>query len=181
MNATDTLIQNKLSLIQNSSITEVLYLITILFDFSTHFVLISLCVAVLIYLYRGKKHSILFIISIFIGVFWVYLLKIYFNIPRPEGSLLETFGSSFPSGHATVSTIFFIMIMYSFDKYLSNTKRTIFNLFCFFGIILVSFSRIYLGVHWFSDVLFGIFLGSLICYLVVWVSDNVRNVKLLRL
>ena len=104
------------------------------------------------------------------------MLKIYFDIPRPDGGVLDTFGNSFPSGHATVSTIFFIMIMYSFDRYLSSVKRNIFNLFCLLGIVAVSFSRIYLGVHWFSDVLFGIFLGSLICYLVVWIGDHVRNV-----
>jgi len=175
MHATDTLIQNQLSLLRTPSVTEFLYLVTIIFDFSIHFILVAICVAILIYLFRGKRHTILFVSAISLGALLVYLMKIYFNVPRPDGGVMEVFGKSFPSGHATVATIFFIMLMYSFDKYLSSAKRNMFNLFCLLGIVLVSFSRIYLGVHWFSDVLFGVFLGSLICYLVVYVSDRVRN------
>lgn len=171
----DFIIQNKFSLLRTSSTTEFFYLITTIFDFSIHFVLIFLCITVLIYLFRGKRHASLFFIAILFGAVSVYFLKIFFDIPRPDGGVSEVFGQSFPSGHATVSTIFFIMLMYSFDKYLSSVKRNIFNLFCLLGIVTVSFSRIYLGVHWFSDVLFGVFLGSLVCYLVVFVSDRVRN------
>lgn len=181
MHATDTLVQGYFSLSRTSLVTEYLYILTIFFNFSLHFILLSFSIAALVYLVRGKNYSVLFLGSLIFGTGIVYALKVYFNVSRPDGGVLEVIGRSFPSGHATIATIFFVMLMYIFDDYLKRPSRVIFNAICMFGIFSVAFSRVYLGVHWVSDVFWGIVLGAIISYLSVLIFKHVRNVKTLRL
>src|SRR3989344_1627874 len=67
------------------------------------------------------------------------------------------------------STIFFVILIYIFDSCFRSRGRVIFNTICLSGIMLVAFSRLYLGVHWLSDVLFGIILGVLISYISIFI------------
>ncbi|HEY0220726.1 MAG TPA: phosphatase PAP2 family protein [Candidatus Paceibacterota bacterium] len=175
MHATDTIIQNYFSLGRTTTLTEFFYLLTILFDFSFHFFVFCICVALLVYLFRGLRHFLIFIISIFSGALIVFLLKHFLEISRPLEGAIEAFGNSFPSGHTTVATIFSICLMYSFDKYFKGVSKFIFNSLCILNIVLVGFSRVYLGVHWVSDIVGGIVLGSVVSYLVILISNHVRK------
>jgi undecaprenyl-diphosphatase len=86
--------------------------------------------------------------------------KIIIARNRPIHQLVDTSGYSFPSGHATMSMIFFALLIYYFKnhisdkifKYLSITLSVIL-------ILSIGFSRIYLNVHWFTDVIAGFALG----------------------
>lgn len=173
MNSFDFYIQNYISLARSTDVTTFMYLVSLLFDFSTHFILMFLSVAFLINLFKNKKDAFVFIFSIFLTTISVYLLKILFDIGRPIDSVVMAFGQSFPSYHSAISTVFFLMLMYIFDENFKPFWRIIFNTFCLSFIILVSFSRIYLGVHWFSDVLAGVILGFLVSY----ISIRIFNVK----
>jgi undecaprenyl-diphosphatase len=163
----DSFIQNYISLIRTAHLTEYMYLLTVLFDFSLHVILMSLCVGLLVYLVRNLSYAVLFLFSLTFGAISVYTLKQIFNVSRPTDIILSVVGKSFPSGHTTIAVIFFIMLMYIFDDYLKPIWRVIFNAFCILSILLVAFSRVYLGVHWVSDILGGIILGSIISYLSV--------------
>lgn len=171
----DIFIQNYISNVRTANLTEFFYLLTSIFDASLHFVLVVVCVSVLLYLFRGKRYGVFFLTSIGLGTILVYILKIAFNVSRPTGGVVEVFSKSFPSGHATIATIFFIMLIYTFDDFLKGLWRHLFNFVSVSMVLLVAFSRIYLGVHWVSDVLFGIFLGCLVCYFVVKFLDKVIN------
>ncbi len=91
------------------------------------------------------------------------LLKVFFARARPEltDMLRETSGYSFPSGHAMGSTLVFGALMYVAVRYFrtKNTRAFVVAL-CLSMIIAISFSRIYLGVHWSSDILAGIAAGT---------------------
>ena len=177
MHSIDIFVQNYFSLIRTAGLTEFMYLLSALFDFSLPFILVSLCVATLVYIIRNRSYALLFILSLAGGAVLVYFLKIFFNVARPPNTVMSVFGQSFPSGHATVATIFFVMLMYIFDSRFKSFGRIAFNTFCIIAILLVDFSRVYLGVHWVSDVVFGILLGSAISYLSVIIFNRLRLTK----
>lgn len=158
----DSTVQSYISLIRTQNVTEFFYLLTVFFDLTVYFVLVTICVAALIYLFRNLKYAFLFLFSLGVGAVVVYVMKNIFNVNRPPDALFTAFGQSFPSWHATISTIFFVMLMYIFDDYFNDFRRHLFNFFSMSMIFLVALSRVYLGVHWVSDVSFGILLGCVI-------------------
>lgn len=167
MNNIDIFVQNYFSLTRTTTLTEFMYVVSYLFDVTLYSLGLFFCVVILVYLFRGWKYFIFFISTSLFSVLLVYLLKIFFNVSRPIGGVVDAFGQSFPSYHATISAVFFIILMYIFDGYFKPFFRAIFNGLCVAMIILISFSRIYLGVHWLSDVLFGVALGVTTSYLLI--------------
>jgi undecaprenyl-diphosphatase len=97
-------------------------------------------------------------------------LKYWTHRIRPANSLISEAEYSFPSGHATLSIIYFLLLLYLFkDEIGSKTKKCIFLILDILIILLIGFSRIYLNVHWFTDVIAGFVLGVLwlgICILI---------------
>lgn len=80
--------------------------------------------------------------------------------PRPAGGLIAETGFSFPSGHAVTAMIFFYLMILLFGEKIKNIWLK--NLFVALNIALIliaGFSRLYLRVHYFSDVLAGFALG----------------------
>ena len=95
----------------------------------------------------------------------VYLLKVVFNTPRPVDAVTYAFGASFPSYHATMSAVFFISLYFSFKDKIGVFYKKSLYIFSIVAVFLVAFSRIYLGVHWFTDVVSGSVLGATISYI----------------
>lgn len=170
MNFIDTFVQNYFVLNRTEGMTDFMYFVTSIFDVTDvwsflRFMIIVLCVSVLIYFVRNAKYSLLFVVVLFVGAVSSYFLKIFFDVSRPAMAVVSVVGQSFPSYHATAATLFFVMLIYIFDDHLMGIKRKIFNFLCILGIFLVAGSRIYLGVHWVSDVVGGMVLGILISYI----------------
>ncbi len=90
-------------------------------------------------------------------------LKASFAVGRPE--LVATLPDSwaFPSGHATSMAMFSGLAAGFVAREFSNEKRWQIYLGFSLPMLLVAGSRLYLGVHWFSDVIGGILLGLSMC------------------
>ncbi len=123
-----------------------------------------LCLTLVFFLAVHKKphHLLQFVIFMSLGALSVWLLKHTFEIPRPTGGIIFEYGYGFPSGHATMATLFLLLLVYSYLSHLKNRLEK--TLFILGGIViagLISYSRIYLGVHSWTDVVGGISLGLL--------------------
>lgn len=98
------------------------------------------------------------------------LLKRILQRPRPtEYRIIEETGYSFPSGHSMISMAFYGYLIYLIYKYVENkyVKWILISLLSVL-ICLIGVSRIYLGVHYTSDVLGGFFIS--ISYLIIYIS-----------
>lgn len=77
-------------------------------------------------------------------------------------------GYSFPSGHAMTATTSFAILMLALAPLMSRAWRTVCWCVAVFSVIGVGFTRVALGVHWFSDVLGGWLLGLTVVALTAW-------------
>ena len=97
------------------------------------------------------------------------ILKLIVRRARPTGfRLIAETGYSFPSGHSMVSMAFYGYLIYLIYKNVRNKKLRWTLMTCFSLLILIiGLSRIYLGVHYTSDVFAGFFfsLGYLVIYI----------------
>ena len=131
--------------------------------------LITLTV-ILFILIKNKKIGLSIFSNLVIITILNQLLKRILQRPRPtEFRIIEETGYSFPSGHSMVSMAFYGYLIYLIYKYVKN-KYVKWILIVLLSILICSIgvSRIYLGVHYTSDVLGG-FLVS-ISYLVLFIS-----------
>lgn len=94
------------------------------------------------------------------GLLFEFLTKLIIQRPRPMNALISAPGYSFPSGHATMAMIFFALIIYAYkDDLEKGWRRNSFIVANIMLFLLVGLSRIYLNVHWTSDVIAGWSLG----------------------
>ena len=146
--------------------------VTPIAKFITNFggaIFLSIATIALLLLIKNKKIG-LSIFSIVIITILNQLLKRILRRPRPtEFRIVEETGYSFPSGHSMVSMAFYGYLIYLIYRYIKN-KYIKWSLIVLLSILicLIGISRIYLGVHYTSDVLGGFLLS--ISYLVVYIS-----------
>jgi undecaprenyl-diphosphatase len=161
---TNELINSYFSTSSNSFLIGFFLILSFLFD-PLSILLISFLLFVLLFFKKFKKESLLFVASSFLGGLLIFLAKEFIQSVRPE-NLYET-GFSFPSGHATISIILFCNLIYFSFNHMKKNNSFLVSSFSLFLIFLVGFSRIYLGVHWFSDILGGVFLGLFVFFLIL--------------
>lgn len=125
---------------------------------------------ILFFVIKDKKIGISIITNLGIVTILNQIIKFIMQRPRPtEFRIIEETGYSFPSGHSMVSLAFYGYLIYLIYRYIKN-KYIKWSLIVLLSILicLIGISRIYLGVHYTSDVLGGFLLS--ISYLVVYIS-----------
>jgi undecaprenyl-diphosphatase len=128
-------------------------------------VLVIMTLMVFGYLVLARKPAAawLMIVAVFGGIALNNLLKLVFARPRPDMlyQAVRIFSSSFPSGHAELSAITYLTIAALLAQSQSSFKIGLYCLACAsFLTILIGISRVYLGVHYPTDVLGGWCIGA---------------------
>ena len=133
---------------------------------------------ILLLIIKNKKIGILIWLNLGISVLLNQALKFIIQRPRPtEFRIINESGYSFPSGHSMVSAAFYGFLIYLIyknvkNKYLKWSLITLLSLV----ILTIGISRIYLGVHYTSDVIAGLLIS--ISYLIIFIhfaKDFMKN------
>lgn len=156
--------------IMNDGLTPIIKAITELGG-----VAFTVLAGVLIFMFCKKNRW--FITIDLVGVTLVnQVIKHIIRRPRPNVlRLVEESGYSFPSGHSMVSMAFYGIIIYLVYKNVSNKYlKWILIILLSLLILSIGFSRIYVGVHYFTDVAGGFLLG--LAYLIIYI--NIYNKRI---
>lgn len=125
-------------------------------------------------LFSGKRRTAgLVLVAVVGGVLFSSLLKLGFARPRPDlvPHSVAVFTNSFPSGHAMMSAVVYLTLGFLVARTQHAVALKVYLLsLALFLTLLVGLSRVYLGVHWPSDVLAGWAVGAcwaLLCWFVM--------------
>jgi undecaprenyl-diphosphatase len=145
--------------IQSSAFTEIARLIRYGFG-TTVLSIVTALIAVYLF-YRHYRNEALLLAGAMLGEFLIVsILKRSIHSPRPLHEIIPETGFSFPSGHATAAVVFLGVLTYlAWQHFKSRNVRILSGVLLVLLSLLVGFSRIYLNVHWFSDVLGAYSLG----------------------
>lgn len=133
---------------------------------NTNMIIIILGLFILIF---RDKRSITLTIATFSCVIVNSIIKHIIKRHRPTVlHLIKQGGYSFPSGHSMIAVCLYGYLLYLVNKNVKNKLiKTILNLFLIVFILSIGLSRIYVGVHFASDVIAGYLLSSILLLLVI--------------
>lgn len=143
--------------LRNDKLTTFMKLATKLSNPEVMVVIAIISIMICIKFIKNKKLSLGIILNL-VGITLInQMLKFIFKRERPTGyRLIEMSGYSFPSGHAMASLAFYGLLIYIIKRLVKNKYLKILLIIINIAIIiLIGVSRIYLGVHYLSDVLTG--------------------------
>jgi undecaprenyl-diphosphatase len=139
-----------------------LYIMNIITEIISPKVIVTICILAVIYFTYKKKyyHAIITTLSFSGGYIATFIVKNLVERVRPLSSYIVETGYSFPSGHTVMAVIFSALFIYIFAvKIKSLFIREVVITLSVILALLTAFSRVYLGVHWVSDIIAGIGLG----------------------
>ena len=133
-------------------------------------VMILLVSLVLIIVFKNKKYGAFALLNAISILILNILLKLIFMRDRPYDLMIITeSGYSFPSGHAMASLGFYGFIIYLLWHFnITKRMKILFSIMLSILILLIGMSRIYLGVHYASDVLAGYMVSG--AYLILYIT-----------
>lgn len=158
----DDPVRNTVISMRRDWLTPIMKVITYMGNWQT---ITVICLILLII----KKTRITYGVPLSIGALFVSLankgIKAIVMRPRPDAEmfLIEQGGWSFPSGHAITSMFFFGMLIWLIRRNVTNHRTAnVLTVLLAIPMILIGVSRVYLGVHYPTDVLAGWCLGVLV-------------------
>ena len=173
INAIDNKIYNLVIKMLSPTVTGIMTFVSYL---GSAVALITLSLG-LILLLKNKKNSKIIVLNLILVFILNRILKLIIARPRPEVlKLVLENGYSFPSGHAMVSFGFYGFLIYLLNKNV-NSKKIKYPLIVFLSllILLIGISRIYLGVHYATDVIGGFIIAFI--YLVIFIKILNKKTK----
>ena len=154
-----------ISNIRSDFLTNIMKVISYLGEYK-----LLILVTILLFLFTKKKEFSMYLGLVSISSFAVnFAIKHVVQRPRPTWGLIPEDGYSFVSNHSIAMMTFYGFILYCIWKSkLDKTYKIIISIITILLMIIVPFSRIYLGVHYTSDVLAGLLFG--LSYLIAFIK-----------
>ncbi|MEH7401772.1 phosphatase PAP2 family protein [Gottfriedia acidiceleris] len=173
----DSTVINFIQGIESPVITSFMKIITFL---GSSVFIILLSISILYFLYKVLNHRselILFFAALIGSNILCVLLKLFFHRARPDlHRLIEISGYSFPSGHATnAMTVYGILTFILWRNIRTKSGRSLLIITSLIMILLIGISRIYLGVHFPSDVIAGYFTGGFWISTAIWYYQRYKE------
>ncbi len=142
--------------------------------------IVVIFVTTILIIKRHKYYALVLLISLVFNIIFVTIIKFIIERPRPpiNYALVIENNFSFPSAHTIIAVTFYGVIFYFLARAIKNKYFEYFVIFL--GIVLtllIGISRIYLGVHWTSDVLASYCLGIVWFCILVILLDHTSYVK----
>lgn len=133
---------------------------------------------------RRARTALFLLVSVGSGALVSFLLKAAYRRPRPElvPPQAYAYSASFPSGHAMMSAVVYLTLAVLLAQ--TTARRRVTGYFLTVAIVLtllVGVSRVYLGVHWPTDVLAGWAIGAVWALLAGQVVRHLQDRDILRL
>lgn len=177
--ALDSSVENFLFSIRSPFVLQMYSLLTVLGNTSVIIGLAGIVGIMLIFSKKNRVYVAGLITTLAGAAVTGHFMKILVERMRPEGLLPSSIESSFsfPSGHATASMAFYGFLIYMLCEMFPTKKSAI----LFTGIALIGsigFSRLYLGVHFPTDVLAGYLLGGLWLTIGIAITKRTRRAML---
>ena len=173
--AFDTVIREWFYSIRTPWLTEIVKAITFMGNTKT---IVALCILFIIIPKITKKYGIPIAVTAIVGSAINKIIKHTMLRPRPDVSLhlIEQGGWSFPSGHSISGLLMYGLLAWLILRYARNQKfRIIAAVLLTLLWVGVGLSRIYLGVHYPTDVLGGWLLGMVILMITIAVIEKIEE------
>lgn len=151
--------------LRTDCLTSLAKWIDLLFD-TKMMIVWSLLLCAFLWARRSRNDSLFFISVMTINAALLFVIKIIVARPRPINSLIIANDYAFPSGHTASAVVFFSLLAYLLlKKQKSFFMKWLIIKLCAIMAFVIALSRLYLNVHWFTDVLGGLLLGGSIILL----------------
>lgn len=173
--AMDTRVANFLFAIRGTEFTKFFTWLTLL-AVGQIILVFAVIYSIILFLWKKKTYLLPLWITIAGSELFTYLVKLAIHRPRPLNAIYTENSFSFPSGHASISVVFYGFIAYILFRQLKKWQHKMAVLF--FGVIfilMIGLSRLYLGVHFLSDVLGGYLLGTLWLLIGIAIFERLQN------
>lgn len=160
----------------NDFLTNILKFIT---NFGSTLYIVVICILLLLF-YKPKKELVYLYGVLIISTILNNVIKLIFRRPRPELMTIMGLANestfSFPSGHAMASMTFYGFLIYMIWKkeMNKNLKIALISILSLL-ILLIGFSRIYLCVHYFSDVFIGFMCSIIVLYFYIRKLEKMKK------
>jgi undecaprenyl-diphosphatase len=167
----DTWVYKEIASPMNPSLTLAMRFIT---ESGSTMAVIILCLSLFLFTITRKEWAIPVASTVIVTSLSNVILKSLFSRERPNIlQLIYEPDYSFPSGHAMINMAFYTMIFLIANKAVKNKKLRIgISVLCVILPIIIGISRIYLGVHYASDVMAGWLLGFVISMVIFKVFER---------
>jgi len=137
--------------------------------------LLAVIISLLFWLNKRKLNAIMLMAGVGLSSMLLFFLKLFFKSSRPINALVTENNFSYPSGHVLISIVLFGLLIFFYWKSFSKSKKILASILHIALIITIAFSRLYLNVHWLSDIFGSITLGSFCLFTTIYLYNLISR------